>query len=45
MLRCTTFNELRAGVSRTDVAAQVTGVDPATFMDVLQHQLSPDTLR
>jgi hypothetical protein len=23
MLRCETFNELRAGVSRTDVAAQV----------------------
>ena len=41
MLRCTTFNELRAGVSRTDVAAQVTGVDPATFMDVLTAPAMP----
>lgn len=38
-------NEMRAGVSRADVAAEVTQTDPAMFMDVLQHQLCPDTLR
>ena len=38
-------NELRAGVPRADVAAEVTQTDPAMFMDVLQHQLCPDTLR
>jgi Protein of unknown function (DUF732) len=38
-------NELRHGVSPANVAAEVTQTDPAMFMDVLQHQLCPDTLR
>jgi hypothetical protein len=38
-------NEMRAGVSRADVAAEVTQTDPVMFMDVLQHQLCPDTIR
>jgi Protein of unknown function (DUF732) len=37
-------NELRTGVPRADVAAEVTQTDPVMFMDVLQHQLCPDTL-
>lgn len=38
-------NELRSGVPRADVADEVTQADPVMFMDVLQHQLCPDTLR
>jgi Protein of unknown function (DUF732) len=38
-------NEMRAGVSRANVAAEVTQTDPVMFMDVLQHQLCPDTMR
>jgi hypothetical protein len=38
-------NQLRSGVSRANVAQSVTQADPVVFMDVLQHQLCPDTLR
>ena len=38
-------NELRHGESPANVAAGVTQMDPATLVDVLQHQLCPDTLR
>jgi hypothetical protein len=37
-------NELRTGVSRANVAAEVTQWDPSTYMDILQHDLCPDTL-
>ena len=38
-------NQLRSGVPRAEVAQAVTQTDPVMFMDVLQHQLCPDTLR
>jgi|GEM_PF-5589031 Protein of unknown function (DUF732) len=38
-------NELRAGVSPANVAAEVTRTDQAMFMALLQHQICPDTLR
>jgi Protein of unknown function (DUF732) len=37
-------NELRTGVSRADVAAEVTQWDPVQFMDIPQRDLCPDTL-
>ena len=38
-------DQLRHGVSPANVAVGVTQMDPAMFVDVLQHQLCPDTLR
>jgi Protein of unknown function (DUF732) len=37
-------NELRMGVSRANVAAEVTQWDAGTYMDILQHDMCPDTL-
>jgi hypothetical protein len=45
MLRCKTFKELRPVFPHRHCRPKFTGVDLATFMDVLQHQLCPDTLR
>ena len=37
-------NQLRSGVPRAQVAQAVTQTDPVMYMDILQHQLCPDTL-
>lgn len=37
-------NELRSGVSVENVSHEVTQMDPAVYMPILQRELCPDTL-